>query len=191
MAHTIPYSTAKYQVEDGLIPGNSTSETPVIFHLAPAQGPDKARLRSTLYATAALSTNELSWTAEVQDAVIASFGRGAELFVRCVDKVDNLTVPGAMAKRAGLIPPDKWEGIPDEAKVPVRSGSDFALVSGYIVALSFAVAMEIAKISNELERLDPRLFESPSGLPSAEAPGPTPGTAGRARKRRGRRGTAD
>ena len=191
MALHVPFTQQRYQVEDTLIPGNSTDPNPVVFHLSPAQGPDRARLRSILFATGTLSDDLQEWDQRTQDAVIASYGRGGQLFIATIDKVEGLTIPGAMAKKTLLVPSDKWDEVPDDATIPIRSGTDFGMVSGYLLALSFSVAMEILKISKLLDNMDRRLFDLPSGSPSPEKPQPTPGTVGRVKRQRsGRRATA-
>jgi hypothetical protein len=190
MAYQIPYTDGTFTPPDDIIPGNSTAEHPVVFHLSPVQGADRARLRSILFATGSLADSLGDWSPDMQNAVIAAYGKGGELFMRCVDKVEGLTVPGKMAKRALIIPPDKHDTVPDAADIPIRTGTDFAMISGYVLSLSFLVAMEVAKMSNLLEGMDRRLFGSPSGSRSTGTPGPTPGTAGRAKRGRGRRGTA-
>lgn len=190
MAYQIPYNDSTFVIPDEVIPGNSKAADPVIFHLSPAQGPDQARLKSIIFATLGVSSQSPDWSKEIQDAVIAAYGRGADVFVRTVDKVEGLTVPGKMAKRAMVIPPDKADTVPDDANIPIRSGSDFALISGFVITMSFQVACEIARITRGLEDTDPRFFARPSGSPSTETADPTPTTAGSVRKRRGKRATA-
>lgn len=191
MAYQIPFSQSRYVVPDNIVPGNAKAENPVVFYLSPAQGPDQARLKSIVFATLGVSSTNPDWSKEMQDAVIAAYARGADVFVRTIDKIEGLTVPGLMAKRAMVIPPDQAESIQDSASIPIKSGSDFAMISGYVITMSFQVACEIARITRGLEDTDPRFFGQPFGSPSAATAGPTPGTASSVRKRRGKRATAD
>jgi hypothetical protein len=190
MSFHVPYHETVFVPGDDVFPGNSTAEDPVTFAIAPAAGPYRARLRSILFATSTIGDDGVGWSREVSEAVIVAYGRGGQLFANTVDAVTGLTVPGKLAKRAGIIPTDRHHEVDDAAKIPIKSGVDFGLVSGFLIKISFLVAMEIAKISRELDQTDARLFESPSGSPSPATPSPTPGTAARVRRGHGRRGTA-
>src|SRR4051794_29749338 len=100
--HTIHYSTATLVIPDVFIPGNEASQTPVKFDLEPAWGPDLARLKSVIFAVAAV-TSSREWDAQTQDAVIRAFATGRAAFGNAVSKVHNLFVPARMAWKGGLL----------------------------------------------------------------------------------------
>lgn len=196
MSYQIPYDTDTWKPGDDLIPGNTHADNPVEFDLAPAGGPDLARLKSVLYASAGL-TNEGVWSPDMQAAVIGAFDTGADVFERCVTAVRGYTVPAALAVRVGLLM--KLPVIADadghvrpdpQAPVPVTTGHEFAKVAGFQTAMALSLAFEIMKLSRQVARLDARLFVRPSGSSSAGTPDAPSGTARRVPKRSGRRGTA-
>lgn len=196
MAYQIPYESATYTPDSDLIPGNEHADNPVQFDLAPAGGSDLARLKSVIYAAAGL-TNEGGWSPEMQAAVLSSFETGAPMFERCVLAIRGFSIPAALAVRLGILSKlpvragDDGRVLPDPAApVPILTGIEFAKIAGFQTALALSVAFEIMKISRQVERLDPRLFVRPSGSPSAGTPSGPTGTAQRARRQPGRRGTA-
>jgi hypothetical protein len=184
MSHEIPFRQAKFQPPDAVLKGNSTSPTPVVFHLSPAGGADLARIKSIIVATIGL-TSMGDWSPETQQSVISSFTSGESLYDRTVDLIENLTIPAPLARKVG-IPVDP----PTLEKVPVTTGAQFTKIAGYVSSLALLVAFEIAKLSRELDELDPRFFEQPSGSISPATPARTSGTAGRVGRRRGKRATA-
>lgn len=196
MAYQIPYESDTFRPTDDLIPGNGNSDNPVTFEILPAGGPDLARLKSVLYASAGLTSNAV-WSSEMQQAVIAAFESGAGVFERCVAAISGFNIPAALAVRVGILPAlpvradDSGKVRPDpKAPVPITAGHEFAKIAGFQTALALSVAFRIMEISRQVEKLDPRLFVPPSGSLSAGTPGAPTGTAGRARKRPGRRETA-
>lgn len=195
MSYQIPYDTDTWKPDNDLIPGNAHADNPVEFDLAPAGGPDLARLKSVIYASAGL-TNEGVWSPDMQAAVIAAFESGAEVFQRCVTAIRGFTVPAALAVRVGLLTKipvaadAEGQVRPDhKAPVPITTGYEFAKIAGFQTALSLAAAFEIMKISRQVTSLDPRLFERPSGLSSPGTPDARIGTVKPVPKRPGRRGT--
>jgi hypothetical protein len=198
MAYQIPYTRETFKIPDGVIPGNSVSDNPVEFDLAPAWGADLARVRSMIQATVGL-VQEVGWTEQIQQTVLASFETGAGAFVNTVEAVRGLTVPAIAAKRAGLIteipthiPPGKTNAVPNlDAPFAIASGLAFSRVCGAMSVIALMVAMRIAEISQKAEAaVDPRLFEQPSGSGGVETPRRTATTARPARRRSRRRGTA-
>lgn len=196
MSYQIPYECATFRPDNDLIPGNAQADNPVTFTLVPAGGADLARLKSVLYAAAGL-TNDGVWSPDMQAAVIASFETGAPVFDRCVTSISGYTIPAALAVRLGFLVtlPSRADSDgqvrPDpKAPHPVVTGAEFAKVAGFQTALALSVAFEIMKISRQVDTLDPRLFVSPSGSPSAGMPGGPTGIAPRVRKGPGRRETA-
>lgn len=196
MAHQIPYETDTFRPDDDLIPGNSKADNPVEFDLAPAGGPDLARLKSVIYASAGL-TNEGVWSPDMQAAVIAAFDTGADVFDRCVTAIRGYSVPAVLAVRVGILTKLPLQADaegkvkPDpKAPVPITTGPEFARIAGFQTALALSVAFGIMKISRQVERLDTRLFVRPSGSSSAGTPDAPNGTVSSVPKRPGRRGTA-
>lgn len=196
MSYQIPYDSDTFRPDDDLIPGNSKADNPVEFDIVPAGGPDLARLKSILYASAGLTTERV-WSPDMQAAVIAAFESGPGVFERCVVGIRGFNVPAALAVRVGLIDKipvradDAGAVKPDpKAPVPIHTGAEFAKIVGFQTALALTLAFAIMKISRQVEQLDPRLFAQPSGSPSAETPGGPTGIVPSARKRPGRRGTA-
>lgn len=197
MSYQIPYETATFTPDDDLIPGNAQADNPVKFELAPAGGPDLARLKSVLYAAAGLTGNGV-WTPDMQAAVIGSFETGSPVFERCILAIQGFNIPAALAVRVGILnevpvrADAEGKVRPDpKAPVPITSGVEFSKIAGFQTALALAVAFEIMKISRQVDKLDPRLFVRPSGSPSAETAGGLTGTVKPVRKRHGRRETAD
>lgn len=192
MSWHIPYSDQTYKPGDDLVPGNSSSETPVIFKILPAAGSDKARIRSIIMASAGLV--ERDWSPDTQRAVIEAFDQGGDVFARTIESIQGLSVPMKAAWRFGLadrptdLKPDDPRG---RESFPIVVGFQFAKIAGLLTTLSLMLAFEIGKLSNDAESIDPRFFGRPSGLPSTgNLLNPT-GTVGSARKRPRRRGTAD
>lgn len=184
--HEIPFRQDTFIPPDEIIKGNSTSQTPVKFHLSPAGGPDLARIKSVIVATVGL-TSPIDWSPETQQSVIAAFTNGESLYIRTVDRIENLYAPRALAVKCGLIAPNEQT---EAEKIPITDGAKFTLVAGYMSSLALLVAFEIAKLSKELDALDNRFFGPPSGSGTPATPAGPSGTAGRARGRRGKRATA-
>lgn len=170
MAYQIPYHrNPGFRPVNDLIPGNATSDNPLEFDLAPAWGPDLARIRSIIHASLGL-TQGAEWGDDIQRSVIASFEHGAAAFVNTVEAVRGLTVPAAMAFRAGLITEQDYPTLPGtktldhQAQVAVRTGLAFSRICGAVPAMAIHVAMQIAEISAKSEAVqDPRFFGQPSG----------------------------
>lgn len=183
MALHLSYATKTYRPPNGVVPGNDDAQLPVEFDLAPAEGPDLARLKSILVATSGLVA-DMEWTPSVQQIVVSAFQHGAPAFVATVTAVRNLTVPAAMALRVGLIetlpthvPPGGQSPVPNPAApVPIRTGFEFARVCSFISGVAMAVANEILQITNA-SGIDARFFEPPSGSGGQEMPGTTAGSA--------------
>lgn len=182
MAAHLRYTRNVFTIPDEVIPGNSTDRQPVRFHLAPAEGADIARLRSVLTATAGVGYAD--WSPEVQRAVTAAFSHGAPGFVDTVERVEGLTIPAALALRAGLL-----EKLPTavkagtsapsddpDAPIAVTSGKAFSRIVGFELVLAASVAQEILRLTNETG-IDPRFFASPSGSAAAATPAATPTAA--------------
>lgn len=183
MALHLSYATKTYIPPENVIPGNTAAQLPVAFELVPAEGPDLARLKSILVATAGLVV-DMPWTSELQQIVVSAFQHGSQAFVATVASVRNLTVPAAMAVRVGLIeqlpthvPPGGTEPVPHpEAPVVVRTGEQFARVCSFVSPLAMAVANEILTLTNA-SGIDARFFVPPSGSGGQGMPGTTPGSA--------------
>jgi hypothetical protein len=196
MAYDIPYHRHPgFRPPNDLLPGNDSSENPVEFDLAPAWGGDLARIRSIMSASIGL-VNENDWSPATQAAVIAAFETGAPAYVNTVEAVRGLTIPAAMAFRAGLITDlPKVPGTlnPDPAaKVAVTTGVAFSRICGAVPAMALAVAMKIMEISAKSEAIvaDSRFFVQPSGSGGTGTPEAAATTAGSARPTPRRRGTA-
>ncbi len=193
MAYQIPYHRSpKFRPTNDLIPGNDKSDNPVEFDLAPAWGADLARIRSIIAGSMGLSQDQ-DWSPAVQQAVTAALETGGAAFVNTVEAVRGLTVPAAMAVRAGIItavPVVPGTSTPDPgAPVPVVSGFHFSRICGAVPAMALHVALEIMGISAKSE-VDPRLFVQPSGSGGTGTPAATAGPVKGAQRRPRRRGTA-
>jgi len=173
VAFHIPYTGKTFTPGSTTIQGNETDPNPVQFDIVPAWGADQARVKSIVFATLGLVQTS-DWTPSVQQGVIAAFETGAPVFVDTVKAIRNLSVPAALALRAGLIAklPTKVReaggGIePDpDAPVPIETGRDFSRICGHpnILALAYQVACEIAAIGDKAsQEVDPRFFGQPSG----------------------------
>jgi hypothetical protein len=162
----IPYDPSIFRPSNAHVPGNETDENPVVFSLVPAWGPDLARIRSVMFASQNL-VHDRDWSPGMQDAVIAAFDTGSAAFVNTVTEISGLTVPAAMALRAGILMelPIGADGKPNpKAQVAVPNGLQFGRLTGALPALALLVAFEISKISAEAERtMDPRFFAQPTG----------------------------
>lgn len=178
--------------------GNDSTENPLEFDIVPAWGADLARVKSIVYSSMGLSQDQ-DWSPETQRAVGAAFEGGAVMFVNTVTAIRGLTVPAAMALRAGLIielpfrvAPGQSEPQPDpQAPIPVTTGLQFSKLAGALVVIAFEVAMAIGKLSDRAN-LDPRFFGRPSGSggrgPANQEATTTAGTAPRGRKNSGTAG---
>lgn len=185
MSYHVPFTEETYLPHS--IAGNRDAADPVRFSLSAAGGPDLARLKSILFASGGVAL-ENSWNDELQKAVSAAFQHGAELFVNTVDKIEGLTVPVALALKAGLLV--EREGTPRldrSAKVQVDTGAKFARVCGWMTVLAFEIAMEISKLSKEVDA-DTRFFGSSTISP--KTPTGRNGSAEPVRRQRGARGIA-
>lgn len=181
MSHTVNYKTDTYKVEDGLIPGNSVAENPVEFDIAPAWGSDLSRVKAILYASIGVVSDQ-DWTRQVQDAVESSFENGAKCFVNTVTEIRGLSIPAAMAKRAGLLVP------PNADRIPITTGEQFSRIAGAMTGIAFAVAMKITTLTGNQE-VDARFFMQPSGSGQTGTRRRKTTTVGSARKGPRRRGT--
>lgn len=191
--YSIPYHRCPdFRPISDVIPGNQSAANPVSFDLAPAWGPDLARIRSIITASIGL-VQEAEWSPSIQAAVIAAFESGAPAFVNTVEAVRGLTVPAVMALRAGLIrelPKVPGTNNPDDtAQVPITSGFDFSRICGAVPAMALHVAMKIMEISEKAE-VDPRIFAQPSGSGGTGTPAATATTVPSAPATSRRRGTA-
>ncbi len=184
MSYSVPFTEELYVPHS--IPGNREADTPVRFYLSAAGGPDLARLRSILYASGGIS-NEVEWSATLQRDVAAAFVHGADLFVNTVDAIEGLTVPAAMALKAGIIQADPARPIDRQAPIMIDTGAKFARVCGWLTILAFEVALKIAELSREVDA-DTRFFGSSTTSP--KMPAASSGSAPGAAKRRGPRGIA-
>lgn len=187
MAYEIPYHKSLYKIPDMVIDGNSTADNPVEFDLAPAWGPDWARIRSIIQATIGLAQDG-TWDEATQQMVIASFEQGGQAFSNTVEAIRGLSVPAAMAIRAGILDELK-PGQTLATQIPITNGRQFSRICGALPTMALCVASEIAKLSNKGE-VDPRLFVQPSGSGSQATKAPKPSTAGSASRTSRRRGTA-
>jgi hypothetical protein len=182
----VPYAGGTARIPNALIPGNEESNAPVEFDITPAWGPDMARLRSVLEAS--LSISGPSWDPATQDVVIKAFETGAGAFVNTVAGIRNLSIPKAMALRAGILVDPKG---PADLKVPIVTGEQFGRICGdpHLLGITLYVAFEIMKLS-KANRVDPRFFTQPSGSGSAGTRGRKRSTAGGARRTPAKHGTA-
>ncbi len=181
--YQIPFNQTTFRPKS--IPGNDTADKPVEFTLSQIGGADLMRLRGLIYATTGFAHLRL-WNKDVNANVIDAFREAPTFFARGIDAIANLSVPYAMALKSGFAPDVKHGDEPPES-VAVKTGQQFAAVSGHVIPLSFEVAMEIARLSTESE-IDTRFFDLVSGSPGSKA-SPS-GTAHRAPKPRKRGGTA-
>jgi hypothetical protein len=198
VAFQVTYARDTYRPDDVLIAGNSVSTFPVEFDICPAEGPDLARIRSILVATAGL-VNEQSWSPDMQAAVISAFETGAPAFINTVEAVRGLTIPAAMAKRVGIIsevpthvPQGSSTPVPNtEAPIPITTGLHFSRICGFVnlSALSMQLASKIAELSNRVN-VDPRLFVQPSGSGGTTTPGQMPTAVAPAKSQPEGKGTA-
>jgi hypothetical protein len=199
MAHQIPYHGDRYQPPNEVIPGNATSDSPVIFHLNAAWGADLARIRSVIQAIGGLA-DMTTWTPEQQDTVLKAFESAAGAFQNTVARIEGLTVPAAMALRAGLltelpkrVPAGGGEPQPDpDAPIPVTNGLAFGRIwaAPPVLPMALVVAMKIGELGTEAQ-IDPRFFAQPSGSGGPGTRKRTASTAKRVRPTSRRRGTAD
>lgn len=187
MAFEVPYSTDTFRpVIDDIVPGNATADDPLEFDIAPAWGGDLARLKSVVFATVGLAQDG-DWSPATQAAVIKAFETGAVAFVNTITAIRGLRIPAAMAIRAGILvgtPP----GGPG-AKVQVTTGEQFSRICGALTGTALHVATAIIKLSGKNE-VDPRLFVQPSGSGGQGTQPARTSTAGSARSKSRRRGTA-
>lgn len=179
--HTIPYSSGKVRIPDSLIAGNEQSDNPVEFDIAPAWGPDLARLRSVIECAAVIEQN---WAPEQQDVILKAFETSRGAFVNTVTAVRGLVVPAAMAKRAGFAVEPKSE------TYVVTTGAEFGRIAGdpNLLSIALFVAFEVMKLA-QANAVDPRLFGLPSGSGGREIRGKRRTTARRAGKQRDAAGT--
>lgn len=180
---------------NALVPGNDVADNPLEFDLAPAWGPDLARIRSIITASLGLS-QEADWSDQVQQVVISSFEHGAPAFINTIEAIRGLTIPAGMARRAGLITDANMPVKPGtkqvdaDAPVAVTTGYQFSRICGALPAIALHVATKIAEISQKAEGIDPRFFAQPSGSGGNGMQAATAGTAASARRTPRRRGTA-
>ncbi len=158
MAHTIPFHQVTFRPKLA-IKGNDESPTPVEFEISAAGGPDRARVKSLMYASSRVLLSRASqWTPEVHASVLKGFEVGGAVFERTVDAVRNLTVPASMALKAGVLA-SLAPGRGAETPVPITTGQDFAKIAGYCPILAFEVLTQILRLSDEGE-IDLRFFDS-------------------------------
>lgn len=185
MALHLKYITTTFRPGDDILPGNSTAAAPLEFDLAPAEGPDLARLKSIIVGTGGL-TGDIPWTEAAQGIVVSSIVHGRDAYVNTVTAIRGLTVPAALALRAGLV---DTEGVPKkihragedprpdlEAPIAVRTGYAFAKVCGFMPGIAMTVAGKIAELTNA-QAIDPRFFAPGFGSGEAATPAPKPTTA--------------
>ena len=181
--YTIPFNQETYRAQS--IPGNATAEKPVEFVLSQVGGEDLVKLKGLVFASSVLA-HVKSWQKEMSAGAIDAFQKAPSFFVSGIDEIRNLSVPFALAKKAGIAPDMKdGESAPDT--VAIRAGGQFAAISPFVIVLALEVAMKLAEISQASE-IDTRFFGRGSGSPAART---TPnGSARRAVKPRKPRGTA-
>jgi hypothetical protein len=166
-------------------PGNEQADNPVEFDLAPAwgagPGPDQVHRPGSMGLV-----QDQDWSPAVQQAVVAALETGQSAFVNTVEAVRGLTMPAAMALRAGLIP--ALPLMPGTANPDPRRRS--RCTDGLRVQPDLRrgagdgvhVALKIAEISAKSE-VDPRFFVQPSGSGGTGTPEATASTAGSAQPR--------
>lgn len=181
--YTIPFHEETFTPTS--IPGNDTADKPVTFTLSQIGGADLMRLRGLVYATAGFAHLN-GWNKDIQANVLDAFREAPTFFVRGIDKVSGLSVPFALASKAGIAP-DLKPGESAPGTVLIQTGTQFAAISPYVITLAFEVAMAIAKLSADAE-IDPRFFGLGSGSRASNAT--RSGSAHRARRPRAPRGTA-
>lgn len=193
--YQIPYYRETLRPISDVIPGNSEADNPVEFDLSPAWGADLARIKSLVYASLGL-VSDTGWTPEIQAAVIAAFETGAPAFINTIEAIRGLTIPAAMAVRAGLlaeiptsVKPGDSGPTPDyNAPVPVTTGRQFSLICGSVTPMALHVAMKVSELSQRAQ-VDPRFFVQPSGSGGPGTPGRKATTAGNAARRSKKSGT--
>lgn len=196
MAHHIPYTEATITAPDFLVSGNEANDAPVQFVIAPAEGLDRARIRSIVGAVEGLSTT-IGWAPRIQEAVQSAFRTSRGLFVNTIVEVRNLTAPAALAKRVGIITeipmrPSASDGAlaPDpQSPIAITTGAHFDLVAPFLLALGVWVALEIDRLSSSAA-IDARFFGPGSGSSTPGPQTPNPSTARGARSTKGGAGTA-
>jgi hypothetical protein len=165
MPFTIPFHRLPGFRPKTSIPGNDISDAPVTFDLSMAAGPDHARLKSLLSATAGLASPLQQWTPDVQRAVTEALRSSSQLFVDTVDKIVGLSVPAVLARRLSLVVDASRK---DDDPVPIESGHAFARVAPYFPALALEIGFEIMSLTVK-GAVDPRFFDSRSALPASGA----------------------
>ena len=163
----IPFTQAKGFRPKTSIPDNLVSDAPVEFDLRMASGPDQARCKSLLTATAGMALALEHWTPEVQRNVTSALLSSSELFIGTVGAVRNLRAPAILCRLVGIVVPDKAQ---DDDLFPIDTGVKFARVATYMPFVAMEVAFEISQLTQRAQ-LDPRFFGSPSGSgPSGAKP---------------------
>lgn len=177
----LSYHRDTYRPGPDVIPGNDRADNPVEFDLVPAEGADLARIKSILVATSGL-TSDVTWSPEMQAAVIAAFESGATCYVNTITAIRGLTVPAVMAVRVGIITADQ---VPVhqpagatapvanlDAPIAILNGFAFSRICGFseVLVLAMMVAAELVKLSNRTT-VDPRFFAQPSGSLPTGTPG--------------------
>ncbi len=180
----VPYATDTVRIAADLLPGNDTSDNPLEFDIVPPWGPDLARLKSLMLATTGLTDD--GWSPAMQELVIKAFETGASAFVNTVTAVRGLSVPRAMALRAGIEIHD-----PKTQRVQITTGVDFSKVCGalQLAPIALHVAFQIVALSKKQD-VDPRFFVQPSGSGGAATVGAGNTSVTTAPNGSGRRGTA-
>ena len=184
MAYHVPFTEEEYVPHS--ITGNRDAAAPVRFWLSAPAGPDLARLKSIIFATGGLG-QDAEWTEQLARDTAAAFVHGADVFVKTVDRIEGLTVPAAMAIKAGLLQDDPKTPIRRDTPIAIDTGAKFARVCGWLTLLAFEISLEVARLSREVDA-DPRFFGSPTTSPKTATA--TSGSAPSAAKRRGPRGIA-
>lgn len=182
-----PYSTATIKIPNVLVPGNEESDNPLEFDIAPAWGPDIARLRSVMEASSVVGGD---WDPATQDTVVKAFQTSGGAFVNAVTAVRGLVVPFQMALRAGLVAAMQPSAKPDQ-KIPVTTGADFSRISSdpNMLGISLFVAYEVMKLT-KANNVDSRFFMQPSGSSGVGTGRRTRTIAGSARRTSKGPGTA-
>lgn len=185
MAYQQPYvqDTFRPTTDQGM-PGNENDPNPVEFDLAPAQGEDIAHIKSMLVATIGLTSDNITWTEEAQNAIVSAFRTGAPAFISTVEAVRNYSVPAVLAKRVGFIqdyptftPAGTNTPQPNkQAKIPILSGLAWSKVCGFNLGLSLHLCRAIMDLTRQ-SGTDIRFFEPPSGSGSLGTPNPQTLTA--------------
>ena len=84
MAVTVPYSEDTVTIPSYLLDGNESSDDPLQFDIAPAWGPDAARMRSITTAIEPLSDTNGRWSPAAQEATVQGFELGLPGFIQPV-----------------------------------------------------------------------------------------------------------